>query len=133
MKSREEIKKWLLANCINEWGDLDLSNLDFTDFEGDVDISNMSVTGSLSQAHQKVGGWLNQSFQEVDEDLYQYVQKVNGNMFDYCNEVKGNFITQALKDDEEYKIINGFTYIVKKLKPITKEELEKMGYILTIE
>lgn len=43
MLSKEEIKKWLLENCVNEYGKLDLSGLDFSDFDGDVYIFGMKV------------------------------------------------------------------------------------------
>lgn len=49
MLSKQEIKKWLLENCVNEMGNLDLSGLDFSDFDGNVDISYMKVKLSLSQ------------------------------------------------------------------------------------
>lgn len=36
MKTKEEIKRWLLRHCVDKDGDLDLSCLDFSDFGGDV-------------------------------------------------------------------------------------------------
>ena len=77
-KKREEIKSWLLENCVDEKGDLDLSNLDFSDFEGDVDISSMKVKGSLFQDSHIVEGDLFQSFQKVKANLFQGYQKVEG-------------------------------------------------------
>lgn len=32
MKTREEIKKWILENCVDGDGDIDLRGLDFSDF-----------------------------------------------------------------------------------------------------
>ena len=61
MKTKEEIKKWLLENCIDSDGDLDLSGLDFSDFDGDIDMSYMVVKGNLYQDFQKVKGDLYQN------------------------------------------------------------------------
>lgn len=80
MKSREAIKQWLLSNCVDEMGILDLSCLDFSDFDGDIDISGWKVKGDLYQNCQKVEGNLHQSWQEVNGNLYQYCQEVNGNL-----------------------------------------------------
>ena len=71
MKNKEEIRDWLLNNCINENGSLNLSGLDFSDFEVDIDISNMKVKGNLFQGNQKVKGDLIQNSQEVKGILYQ--------------------------------------------------------------
>ena len=35
----KEITEWLLENCVGSDGNLVLSNLDFSDFDGDVYIS----------------------------------------------------------------------------------------------
>ncbi len=32
MKTKEQIKKWILENCVDSDGDINLSNLDFSDF-----------------------------------------------------------------------------------------------------
>lgn len=71
MKTKEEIKKWLLENCIDENGDLDLRNLDFRDFDGDIYISCMKVKKDLYQGYQAVEGNLYQRGQIVVGDLYQ--------------------------------------------------------------
>ena len=41
MKTKEEIKDWLLENAVNEYGTLDLSGLDFTDKKISVNLSEM--------------------------------------------------------------------------------------------
>lgn len=71
MLSKEETKKWLLDNCVNEIGDLDLSCLDFSDFDGDIDISGMKVKCNLCQDSQTVGGGLRQDSQKVEGSLHQ--------------------------------------------------------------
>lgn len=144
MKTKQEIKEWLLRNCLNEDGNLDLSHLDFTDFNGDVYIDNMKVkknlcqsfqevSGNLSQCYQNVSGDLQQSWQNVSGDLQQDWQVVDGNLQQKNQTVRGNFITQTLKGNEECKIKDGETYIVKKIKELTKEEIEELlGYEIKI-
>lgn len=124
-KSKKEIKKWLLKNCVDDNGDLDLSYLDFSDFDGNVILDHMIVKGNLSQSYQTVKHCLVQAYQKVGTDLYQFKQNVKLDMYDDEHEVEGDFITQTLKDDEEYKIINNETYIVKKTEELSKEEIEE--------
>ncbi|MEG0282570.1 MAG: hypothetical protein RR662_05275 [Clostridia bacterium] len=91
MKTKQEIKEWILENCVDKNGDLDLSNLDFTDFKGDINISGMLVKRNLYQDYQEVG-W----------NLYQSHQKAS-RLFQHSQKVEGLFTTQLLKEDEEYK------------------------------
>ena len=99
MISIEETKKWLIANCVDENGNINLSGLDFSDFNGDIDISNMRVKGDLRQRCQKVEGNLNQANQEVKGDLYQCSQKVEGDLRQSFQEVKG-MLSQSLQKVE---------------------------------
>lgn len=89
MLSKDEIKKWLLENCVDKKGKLDLSGLDFSDFDGTIDISGMKVKKNLLQSNQKIGGWLDQDRQEVGGNLYQNYLKVSGNLYQLWLEVKG--------------------------------------------
>lgn len=100
MLSKDEIKQWLLENCVNEMGNLDLSGLDFSDFDGNVFIDGMKVKntliqsdqevgGCLQQSNQKVEGWFVQNFQEVGDDLCQDHQKVGGRLYQHSQEAKG--------------------------------------------
>lgn len=77
----EEKKAWILENCINEYGDIDLKNLDFNDVEKNVLICNMTVNGKLDQSKQKVTGDLLQSHQKVQRKLHQSHQTVQGNLY----------------------------------------------------
>ena len=108
MKTIEEIRDWLLENAVDDEGDLYLSYLDFSNFDGDVYINYMQVKKSLHQDYQKVGKSLFQDSQEVGEVFYNH----------------------KLKDGEYWK--EEATYVVrrKEVKEITLEELEKMGYKL---
>lgn len=80
MLSKEEIKQWLLDNCVNEMGNLDLSGLDFSDFGGNVFIEEMKVKKNLIQSSQEVGGFLLQNNQKVGDFLDQDHQEVAGNL-----------------------------------------------------
>lgn len=88
MLSKEEVKKWLLENCVNEVGNLDLDGLDFSDFNGDVYLSNMKVKWKLIQNHQEVGRDLRQNYQKVKGNLDQDNQEVDGNLFQCEQKVK---------------------------------------------
>lgn len=101
MLSKEEIKKWLLENCVSQSGKLDLSGLDFSDFDGTVDISGMKVKKNLLQNKQEVEGCLYQSDQRVrldleqccqraGRDLDQHGQDVGGDLMQNSNDVFGN-------------------------------------------
>ena len=65
MLSKQEIRDWLLKNAVNDEGNLVLSDLDFSDFDGGVLIYNMRVKKSLQQSFQIVGENLYQDFQRV--------------------------------------------------------------------
>ena len=97
MKTKQEIKKWLLENCVDKDGDLFLVGLDFSDFEGNVCITNMKVKKSLFQGGQKVGGCLEQNCQRVGDTLYQSGQVVSGNLYQHSQEVGGNLEQTDLK------------------------------------
>ena len=75
MKTKEEIKNWLLENAVNEYGDLVLSGLDFGDFDGDVHISSMKVKGDLIQCHQEVKGNLHNHNNKYYGELYEKKSK----------------------------------------------------------
>ena len=67
--NKKELVKFLIKNFTNANGNLDLSQLDFSDFDGNISISRMKVKGNLYQDLQKVKG-----------NLYQREQKVEGNL-----------------------------------------------------
>lgn len=74
----KDLKKILLDNFVNENGNLDISGLDFGDFDGIVNISYMKVKGDLFQCNQKVGGDLLQNDQKVGGDIIQSFQRAGG-------------------------------------------------------
>jgi len=97
VKSEKEIRDWLLENAVDDNGDLNLKNLDFSDFDGDVHIGGMKVKNTLYQYGQNVGG-----------DLYQLYQKVKGDLW-------GNsWATIKRKTYEVDNIDGGSLVIIKK-------------------
>lgn len=107
----EEVAKWLVKNRTDENGDLDLSCLDFSDFDGNVDISGLKVKCNLCQDTQTVGGSLLQSLQTVGGILRQDGQKVKGRIvydLDSLNKdfkkmspaERGEFICQVFAGDD---------------------------------
>ena len=105
MKTKNEIRDWLLKNAVNGYGTLDLSELDLSGFEGNVKLSSMKVKGNLFQGNQEVKGNLIQSFQEVKGDLIQGNQKVKGELWQdkimNNKKYKGVKMTKQLKDIKE--------------------------------
>lgn len=103
MRNIKRLKKHLLKHYVNEKGTLDLSGLDFSDFDGDVCFNYMKVKKSLIQSLQQVGGDLHQSGNQVKGDLIQNYNKVQGlinqsyqqaegDLWQRDNEVKGNLV-----------------------------------------
>lgn len=90
MKSIEKVKKWLIKNRKDKFGNLDLSYLDFSDFNGDIFINHMKVKRGLFQNEQTVGGDLLQNSQKVEGNLWQSCQKVGKDLLQYNQEVTGD-------------------------------------------
>lgn len=89
MKSKTEIRDWILENCVEENGDVDLSFLDLRDAKGDIYISGMKVKNNLYQGDQKVEG-----------DLFQDNQKVGVSLWE-DKLINGKTKEQAMKELEE--------------------------------
>lgn len=87
--TREEVIKYLFTNNV---GDLDLSDLDFGSFGGNVILSGMKVGNNLYQSSFIVKG-----------DLFQENYKVNGNVYRDCYNVKGDL-------SQRYNIVEGNLY-----------------------
>lgn len=88
----DELRDLMLENFVDEDGDLDITQLDFTDFEGDVYIGRMRVKKDLVQDYQEVEGSLFQHTQEVGGNLYQYSQNVGGHLWQNYQKVEGELI-----------------------------------------
>ena len=71
MKKIEELRNYLLENYVDEYGDLDMGGLDFSDFEVDVYIGNMKVQGDLFQSGQEVQGNLYNRHNKYSGHLYE--------------------------------------------------------------
>lgn len=73
-KSIEEVKERLLENRVDENGDLDLRGLDFSGFEGDIDIGSMKVKKDLYQDKQVVDCYLWQDIVWMHKDNCETVR-----------------------------------------------------------
>ena len=83
----KEITKWILENCVDNNGIVNLKGLDFGN--KNVDISFLKTTGNLIQSFQKVGGNLHQCKQKVGGNLYQDFQEVKVDLFQSFQKVDG--------------------------------------------
>lgn len=128
MLTPEEIKKWILKNCVNKVGHIDLSDIDLSDFNGnvfirhwkvkkDLDISEHEVGRHLGQCFQVVGGNLNQSFQLVGGSLSQVGQKVKGEIHNSIWERENKKVDEKPIDEKSIDE-----------KPIEKDEPVSIDY-----
>lgn len=76
----KEKGQFLLKYFKNERGDLELNDVDLSDFHGNVEITSWKVGGNLFQDYQEVGGSLYQHYQKVGLNLYQSNQEVGGHI-----------------------------------------------------
>ena len=93
----QELKEFLLKNFVDEFGDLDISGLDFSDFDGSVDISHMKIKGNLWQVGHEVIGSLYQDRHLVSGDLLQDDHLVLGNLFQGYKRVGGEIFQSKIK------------------------------------
>lgn len=99
--SNKEIKKWMLENCVDSDGDLVLGNLDFSDFDGDIYMSDWKVKRNLYQSYHEVGGNLYQRYHEVGGNLEQTCHKVDGNLTEGYHRVGGRSLQNRNKVKKE--------------------------------
>ena len=139
MLSNEKTVKWLLKHRVDEYGNVKLNGLDFTSANCSVWFSEIKVTKSLYQDLQEVGEDLFQGGQKVKGNLLQCNQYVEGKLDQCLQSVKGDLISHKLIEGEhweDYETLDyvnpGINSVIRKcnLKPITREELKKMGYVL---
>ncbi len=99
--TKEDLKVIFLDNFINKYKDgslyLNLIDLDFSDFNGDIYISGMKVKKNLYQSCQEVKGDLFQDNQEVKGDLFQDNQEVKGDLYQDNQQVQGNIRSSKSK------------------------------------
>ena len=72
MKTKKEIVAWLLSNCVDEEGNLDLDGLDFQNFAGDVHISGIYCKGDIWQCAHQNDGQIYQSYHKNGSNIYQH-------------------------------------------------------------
>lgn len=87
-------------NCI------DLSYLDFSEYNCDVLFSSNKVNGTLCQTHQMVTKNLWQGSQFVKGDLYQSNNYVGNNLFNGFDHVVNKKKTEADYEMDPQEIIN---------------------------
>lgn len=92
MKTKEQIKEWLLQNCVDSDGRIDISGLDFSDFNGDILRGEWKVKRNLLQSWNEVQGDLWQDCNEVQGDLWQGHNETQGDLFQNLNEVQGTLL-----------------------------------------
>ncbi len=76
--TKKELVKFLIDNFTTGYGDLDLKDLDFSKFEGDIFIGGMIVPKNLCQCGSDIGGNWCQSNLYVHGDLNRTYQIVGG-------------------------------------------------------
>ena len=90
--TKDDLKVILLDNFVKNYENgelyLDLIDLDFSDFNGDIYIAGMKVKENLYQSCQEVKGDLFQDNQEVKGDLYQDYQEVKGDLYSCDSKTK---------------------------------------------
>lgn len=149
MLTAEEKRDWIVENCRDEKGNIDLRNLDFSKVKCDVYIGGMIVNGVLYQGGQKVegsvfqngikatgtihqgsqkAGILYQDYQKVGFNLHQDHQEVGGDLYQGRQNVAGRLYGHKLEDFEEWINETNEVLRVRHLRKITAEDLEKMGY-----
>lgn len=69
----EELRDLIVREFMTEHGEIDISGLDFSMYDCDVQINLMKVKGNLWQCCNEVGGNLSQSGHRVTGTLYQNV------------------------------------------------------------
>ena len=130
MKEIKELKKYLLENFVDEYGDLMIRHLDLSDFDGNVYRGYWKVKGDLRQRANKVKGDLHQDSNEVKGDLDQYGNEVWGNLHQADSIVKGKTYTDFDKHTEVMKLENDdwVTDFIPEVDydSLTKEELITM-------
>ena len=126
-KNITEVRDWLLENCVDGDGDLDLIGLDFSDFDCDIYISGIKVKKDLGQSEQNVEGSLFQGNQVVKNDLIQMGQLVRGDLYQNSQIVKGDLLQNEqtvngrLFQNEKSKLL---IKTIKKLIELDDEELQ---------
>ncbi len=94
MKTIESLRDYLLANYVNEDGDLNISGLDFSEFDGDVVINGMKVKRDLYHSYYEVRGDLFQDGHEVKGDLFQGYHAAKGNLYQSEQSVQGSLFNE---------------------------------------
>lgn len=135
MKNINKVKKYLIKHRTDKYGDLNLSGLDFSDFNGDVRFNDIKVKnnlfqrsqivgGHLFQGFQIVGGTLKQNWQNVGDDLHQNYQKVGGNLYQTNNKT----MEEKVIYDEIKQLKEKLDLIIKDLEELKQWKNREMKF-----
>lgn len=128
-KRLEELVELALRKELTIETRTELVKILFTDTEGDIDLSELQLQdfdGDLYQDSQIVKGDLIQNFQVVEGDLYQNMQKVKGDLSQGCQKVKGYAFINSNKFSGIKEWKNDRWVITKQRDPyidMSREEL----------
>ena len=124
MKSKEEIKTWLLENATNQEGQIDISNIDFGDREVILDeikavciYNRRQEAKSIENYNQKADTWILNDYQKAKERIYNGPQEA-GEMI--LNDYQKAEKTISNKEQEAESIDNE----LQKAKDIYNKEQE---------
>lgn len=97
-KSKEELVDYLLENFVNDKGELDISNLDFQDFKGNINISGIKCEGGIKQGDHESKSYIDQARQKNLGPLFQNYQNNKGDLFSDFPEIKGQSVDYTVVD-----------------------------------
>tara|TARA_R110002126_G_scaffold36444_1_gene110901 strand:+ start:140 stop:475 length:336 start_codon:yes stop_codon:yes gene_type:complete len=91
-KTKEEIAAWLLENCQESNGNINISFLDFGDFKGNLLMGGMKLKRDIFQSGHKNGGDIFQSSHKNGGDINQHSHQNKGDIGQYWHENEGKVI-----------------------------------------
>lgn len=83
-KTKEETVKWLLENRIDEDGNINISNLDFGEFKGNLLMDGMRLKRNIDQSQHENEGY-----------IYQYGHKNKGHILQGGHENRDDVLQSA--------------------------------------
>lgn len=95
---REEIRNWILENCVDRFGNIDLSYLDFSDFKGDIKIEGWLIGNNFYCRNNSVN----------NDGFFEY-NVIRGNLYDTSNTIGKDYLygkndIRGKKEEHSYLI-----------------------------
>ena len=78
MTKKEELVQLLKREFTNEYGNIDISELDFGEFQGLINLNGMKSKGPIVQSHHENEGDIIQSHHENKGEVWQSHHKNKG-------------------------------------------------------